>query len=64
MAIDAELTGVTDGNAATNWPVCWPSAISRARAGASPDATAFSSIAGFIASMTASTSFLRAATGS
>src|SRR5215204_5008431 len=62
VAIEAEQTGVTEGNAATLSPVCWPRSISSASDGARPDLTASSSMAGFIASMTARTSFLRPVT--
>ncbi len=59
VAIEAAHTGVTDGKAATQSSTCWPRSISSSSAGARPAATARSSIAGFIASMTARTSFLR-----
>src|SRR5215203_3740464 len=59
VAIDAEHTGVTEGNAATLSPVWWPRSTSIASVGARPDSIACASMAGFIASMTARTSFLR-----
>ena len=64
MVIVAAHTGVTEGNAATQSPTYTPSSWMRAIAGARPEATTRSSIAGFIASTTTSTSFLgSAATG-
>src|SRR3954447_152099 len=56
VAIDAAHTGVTDGNAATQSSTCWPRSMSVLSTGACPDATARSSMAGFIASMTVRTS--------
>ena len=56
--LDAAHTGVTDGNAATHSSVYCPRSISSWSAGARPVAIARSNIAGFIASMTARTSFL------
>src|SRR5262245_53215265 len=55
VAIEAAHTGVTDGKAATHSSTSWPRSISSWRVGARPVATARSSIAGFIASMTART---------
>src|ERR687885_1974205 len=56
VAIDAAHTGVTDGNAATQSSTCCPRSSTRASVGARPLATARSSIAGFMASITARTS--------
>src|SRR3954463_12327828 len=58
VAIVAAHTGVTDGNAATQSATNCPRSISSCSVGARPVAIARSSIAGFIASMTARTSFL------
>ena len=58
VAIEAAHTGVTDGKAATQSSTCWPSSSSSLRIGARPPATARSSIAGFMASMTTRMSFL------
>ena len=60
VAIEAAHTGVTEGNAATHSSTWCPRSISSASAGARPSATARSSIAGFMASMTARTSFFGA----
>src|SRR4051812_10998430 len=58
VAIEAAQTGVTLGNAGTQSSTKCPRSISSCSVGARPPATARSSIAGFIASMTARTSFL------
>src|SRR3954467_5487970 len=57
VAIEAAHTGVTDGNAATQFSTMCPRSISAPRAGVRSVVTARSSIAGFIASMTARTNF-------
>src|SRR3954451_2829617 len=57
VAIEAAQTGVTLGKAGTHSSTNWPCSISSCNVGARPLATARSSIAGFIASMTARTSF-------
>ncbi len=57
VAIEAEHTGVTEGKAATHSVTWCPRSISVASAGARPVATACLSMAGFMASMTARTSF-------
>jgi hypothetical protein len=56
VTIDAAHTGVTDGNAATQSGTYSPRSISAASVGAAPAATARSSIAGAIASITHRTS--------
>src|ERR1700761_3470774 len=52
-------TGVTEGNAATQSSTYTPASRIRASAGARPAAMTRSSMAGFMASTTTSTSFLR-----
>src|ERR1700693_300417 len=56
VTIEAAQTGVTEGNAATQSDTYRPRAINLLRTGAAPAATARSSIAGAIASITHSTS--------
>src|ERR1700686_1593900 len=56
VTIEAAHTGVTEGNAATHAGTYVPRSISSARIGATPLATARSSIAGAIASITHRTS--------
>src|SRR3954451_19826206 len=60
VAIEAAHTGVTDGKAATHSSTWWPRSSSRPSVGARPSATAWWSMAGFIASTTARTSFFAA----
>jgi hypothetical protein len=56
VVIVAAQTGVTDGKAATQSFTYTPDSINRCSAGARPEATARSSISGFSASITTSTS--------